>query len=112
MLLYIYLYLYYGLGFVYSEKCGESSRRLGSNGFHFYKFANATSLGDCVNSCCSEAKCELAFLLDLRCFGLSCQRKPEICRKIADQLINHDKQKRSKQGWYTESLKMLHKTAN
>lgn len=89
------------LGLAYSENCGKTNHPLGRNGFHFYKFANATSLENCINSCCEEETCELAFLLDLRCFGLACERKPEICHKIADQLItaNHHRNDNGKQSY-------------
>ncbi|KAK3731522.1 hypothetical protein QZH41_008550, partial [Actinostola sp. cb2023] len=66
----------------------KTDHPLGHNGFHFYKFANASSLEDCINSCCGEESCEIAFLLDLRCFGLACQEKQEICHRVADQLVS------------------------
>lgn len=104
---YVDIYIYLFLGLVYCENCAKTDHPLSRNGFHFYKFANTSSLEKCINSCCEKDLCELAFLLDQRCFGLACQRKPEICHKIADQLIStnhrrydHVKQKHRNPGMW------------
>lgn len=72
------------------DHCGASTSSIERDGFHFYKFGRTFGLENCVNSCCGEETCEIAFLLGLRCFGLACG-KPEICHTVADQLVTaHD----------------------
>ncbi|XP_031551267.1 uncharacterized protein LOC116288599 [Actinia tenebrosa] len=72
------------------DHCGASTSSIEQDGFHFYKFGRSSGLENCVNSCCGEETCEIAFLLGLRCFGLACG-KPEICHRVADQLVTaHD----------------------